>query len=51
MHVECDWHLSVPSPQTTILAATFDGGVVIGSDSRASIGGWVGARTHTETIK
>lgn len=26
-------------PQTTILAATFNGGVVIGSDSRASIGG------------
>lgn len=27
-------------PQTTILAAIFDGGVVIGSDSRASMGGW-----------
>lgn len=26
-------------PQTTILAATFSGGVVIGSDSRASMGG------------
>lgn len=32
-------HLPVLCPQTTILAATFNGGVVIGSDSRASMGG------------
>ena len=28
-----------PPPQTTIMAVTFDGGVIIGSDSRATRGG------------
>ncbi|KAJ0055238.1 hypothetical protein NL108_013544, partial [Boleophthalmus pectinirostris] len=37
---------------TTILAATFDGGVVIGSDSRASMGGeYVSSKTINKVIQ
>ncbi|MEQ2185655.1 Proteasome subunit beta type-6-B like protein [Goodea atripinnis] len=40
------------SPQTTILAAIFDGGVVIGSDSRASMGGeYVSSKTINKVIQ
>ncbi|TNM93168.1 hypothetical protein fugu_018570 [Takifugu bimaculatus] len=40
------------STGTTILAATFDGGVVIGSDSRASMGGeYVSSKTINKVIK
>ncbi|XP_053719136.1 proteasome 20S subunit beta 12 [Synchiropus splendidus] len=40
------------STGTTLLAATFDGGVVIGSDSRASIGGeYVSAKTINKVIQ
>ncbi|XP_062292077.1 proteasome 20S subunit beta 12 [Scomber scombrus] len=40
------------STGTTILAATFDGGVVIGSDSRASIGGeYVSSKTINKVIQ
>ncbi|XP_068188485.1 proteasome 20S subunit beta 12 [Antennarius striatus] len=40
------------STGTTILAATFDGGVVIGSDSRASVGGeYVSSKTINKVIQ
>ncbi|NP_001188447.1 proteasome subunit, beta type 9-like [Oryzias latipes] len=40
------------STGTTILAAVFDGGVVIGSDSRASIGGeYVSSKTINKVIQ
>uniref|UniRef100_A0AAQ4PF33 proteasome endopeptidase complex n=1 Tax=Gasterosteus aculeatus aculeatus TaxID=481459 RepID=A0AAQ4PF33_GASAC len=40
------------STGTTILAATFDGGVVIGSDSRASIGGeYVSSKTINKVVQ
>lgn len=40
----CTLHLSTFSIQTTIMAASFDGGVVLGADSRTSTGSYVANR-------
>lgn len=49
---DADAQVKGVSTGTTILAATFRGGVVIGSDSRASIGGeYVSSRTINKVIK
>ncbi|XP_008329165.1 proteasome 20S subunit beta 12 [Cynoglossus semilaevis] len=52
MEKVCDAQIKGVSTGTTILAATFDGGVVIGSDSRASIGGeYVSSKTINKVIQ
>lgn len=52
MEKQTDTHVRGVSTGTTILAATFDGGVVIGSDSRASIGGeYVSCKTINKVIQ
>lgn len=35
---------ALPCPQTTIMAATFSGGVILGADSRTSTGDFVANR-------
>lgn len=40
----CGWNLQAPHTGTTVVAVAYDGGVVLGSDSRVSTGTYVSNR-------
>ncbi|XP_063995761.1 proteasome subunit beta type-6 [Diachasmimorpha longicaudata] len=47
----CDWIQSEASTGTSIMAVEFDGGVVIGADSRATTGAYISNRTADKLTK